>query len=97
MAAKNLNYSALSSLYLFDAVEVHPCVEEYDEETNDSIVYQVDESEAIPPECFWSVYLHYNPSDPRNEGFGGLECVADFDTKDEAEEYAVKLRLVANL
>jgi hypothetical protein len=58
----------------FDAVEVSP----------------VRDQEGITEPCgadeaqAWSVYLHYDPKHPRNAGFGGVLCVSDWDTREEA-------------
>ena len=37
---------------------------------------------------YWAVYLHYDASNPLNEGFGGVEWVADLPTKLDAERLA---------
>lgn len=53
-----------------DNLEVHPCME---------INEEGDVEQCEPEEAqFWSVYVHY-------EG-GGLDCIADCDTSDQAYE-----------
>jgi len=74
------------ALELFNAVEVHP-VAEYPE----GFCEQVEDSDIGSDELalyFWSVYLHYDHEHPDNQGFGGLECVADLPSKEAAEAYA---------
>jgi hypothetical protein len=68
-------------LYDYDAVEVHPCV--FDKDQN---LEQFD-SASYPPGAtpdMWSVYLHLVG--------GGLECVADFTTAKAADLCAEALR-----
>jgi hypothetical protein len=71
-----------------DGFEVHPC-KIVDEDINlDPKIQAVEQCE--PEEAqFWSVYIHY-------EG-GGLDCIADCDTEELANElYAFLSRLVTN-
>ena len=73
------------NLELFNAVEVHP-VEYLDGGCN-----QVDErliGSNPEAEYFWSVYLHFDYNHPENNGFGGLECIADLPSKEAAYAYA---------
>ena len=81
-------------LELFDAVEVHPVMERAGD------CEQVDEGELESlrsqyPDAafFWSVYLHYDATRPENEGFGGLECIADLPTKQDAMKHAASLEV----
>jgi hypothetical protein len=77
---------------MFDAVEIHRCVECMDAGMN-PYVEPVEEGEELPGEAegapFWSVYLHHAPG--RSEGTG-LECVADCATQEHAQLVANGLR-----
>lgn len=77
----------------FDALEIHPC-KEYNKGTPEAFVEQVDPTEETPD--FWSVYVHYNPKSNTDE-FGGLECIADCDTEEEAESVVSFLTTFAKL
>ena len=60
----------------FDAVELHGCREHiYPDEPHRNFVEQDDENPQ-----YWSVFLHYKT--------GGLDCVGDFATLKQAEDYA---------
>ena len=76
-------------LALFDGTEVSPVVEFEDGcvPISESDIGSIREAN---PEAniFWSVYLHHDPMRPENEGFGGVECIADLPTKDAAMAYA---------
>jgi hypothetical protein len=80
MRAKIYGLDPHYDLTRFDAVEVHP-VRAVGASPN--IVEQCEEHEAH----WWSVYLHFDPKNPDNEGFGGVDCVADFPTRETAEAY----------
>lgn len=60
----------------FDAVEMAPCqlVNELSEGWD---VERIDDPKETDKIAFWSVYLHYIT--------GGVDCVADFETREEAE------------
>lgn len=65
----------------FTNIEIHPCKEE------EGHVTQCEPEEAH----FYSLYLHYDPYEPKDRkdnptGFGGLDCIADTDTEEEAEQ-----------
>lgn len=60
----------------FSNFEVHGCIEE------DGHIHQCDNGET--PQ-FWSVYVRYIPI-PSNDHFGGLSCIADCDTNEEAND-----------
>ena len=53
-------------------------------------------SKASDPDCqyMWSVYLHYTADNKVNVSLGraGVECAADFPTKEFAHQYANCLR-----
>lgn len=66
--------------HAFNALEIHPC-REYEKGTPTAFVEQCEPSEAE----FWSVYVRYNPKTNKEE-FGGLECIADCDTEEEAKQ-----------
>jgi len=60
----------------FDAVEVHPCqIIEKGTEGKKDVVEQCEPEDAD----FWSVYIHLVS--------GGLECIADCVTEQEAETF----------
>ena len=86
---KHYGIFSTHSLDRYDAVEVHPveiqmgcCTPITTDEVgrDNNCVY------------VWSVYLHYNRDHIANEGFGGIECVADLPTRKSAEAYAEGLR-----
>lgn len=69
----------------FSEFEIHPCIEE------DTHVTQIDENDTRIPD-FWSVYLRYSPDTYQpNSPRGGLDCIADTDTKEEAEAFKALL------
>lgn len=74
-------------LALFDAVEISLVVE-HDGECEQLPNMSLEDARAEYPQgaFFWSVYLRYDPA--QNNGFGGLECIADLPTRDAAQAYA---------
>lgn len=69
-----LYFSPLTITGKWANFEVHGCVEE------DGHIHQVDNTDEQPE--FYSVYIRY-----LNEEFRGLECIADCDDKDEADQF----------
>ncbi len=69
-------------LATFDSFEVHPCIEE------DGGTSQIDSTDEQTPH-FWSVYVRYKPN--ADSDFGGLDCVADCATQEEAETFKALL------
>lgn len=70
-------------LAVFENFEVHPCIEE------DGHVSAIDHSDSETAH-FWSVYVHYKPT-ADNDYFGGLDCIADCATQEEAETFKALL------
>lgn len=66
----------------FDELEVHPCrtIKEEGIPKKLECVEQCEPSEAE----FWSVYTHLVG--------GGLDCIGDFDTKEEADNFVKFLK-----
>jgi hypothetical protein len=79
--------------HCFNALEVHPC-KEYEKGTPEAFVEQIDPKEETPD--FWSVYVRYNPK-TNEDKFGGLECIADCDSEDEANRLVAFLKTFAKL
>lgn len=65
-----------------NGVEVHPCAIIGKDESGKEIMEQCEPDD--PALACWSVYWHLES--------GGLECVKDFPTEQEAEEAASLLR-----
>ncbi|MCG2784777.1 MAG: hypothetical protein L6461_06690 [Anaerolineae bacterium] len=61
----------------FDHFEVHPCLAAGRDEHGQILLEQSDEDD--PAVCVWSVYGHLIA--------GGLECLADFDQREQAEDF----------
>lgn len=61
----------------FDNFEVHPCLAVGKDEKGQILLEQSDEDD--PAVCVWSVYGHLIA--------GGLECLADFDQREQAEDF----------
>ena len=61
----------------FDAFEIHPCLTAGEDEHGQVILEQCNEDD--PAISVWSVYGHLVE--------GGLECLADFDGRQQAEEF----------
>ncbi len=76
-------------LALFDAVEVDP-VAVFDGAISRIDRKDIEQLRAENPniEIFWSVYLHYDAERPENNGFGGVECIADLPNEEAALAYA---------
>lgn len=89
MTHPNLDTLVNVPLELFDAVEVHP-VMEWDGNCESLHPSDLENYRSRYPEAefFWSVYLHYDATNPANKGFGGIECVADFPCEASANEFA---------
>ena len=90
MTMKTISYllAFLESAYIllrafvlgkFENFEVHPCLIAGVDESGKEIMEQCDEHD--PELACWSLYGHYKIVG----NFGGLECLADFETKAEAE------------
>ena len=62
----------------FDAFEIHPCLTAGEDEHGQAILEQCNEDD--PAISVWSVYGHLVE--------GGLECLADFDGRQLAEEFS---------
>ncbi len=61
----------------FDHLEVHPCLAVGRDEKGQILLEQCEEKD--PAVCVWSVYGHLIA--------GGLECLADFDQREQAEDF----------
>ena len=61
----------------FDGFEIHPCLRAGEDEHGEIILEQCDEED--PAISVWSVYGHLVA--------GGLECLADFDHREQADEF----------
>lgn len=70
------------SIQKFDQIEYHPCKEFTGTDSFEKFVEQCEPEEAE----FWSVYGHL-PG-------GGLSCIADVDTEQEAKEFAEFLQKI---
>lgn len=73
----------------FDGVEVGG-VQNTSEDPSEKWLERCDDKDAE----LWSVYLHYKP-DPVS-GIGGVDCIADFELKSDAEAYAEQWRQYLN-
>ncbi len=86
MAVKNLKLPA--DKQAFDAIEVHPCkvIERVEIGTSGKFCDTIEQCEPEEAE-FWSVYVHFVG--------GGLDCIADCDTKGEADCLAELVERIA--
>lgn len=74
----NIDFHPNSELKQWDNIEIHPC--KVYKENDKEFWEQCEENEAQ----FYSVYIHLID--------GGLQCIADFTTKELAERFARTLR-----
>lgn len=72
---KGIIFFPTNILGKFNELEVHPCME-----VEPGIIEQVEPEDAE----FWSVYIRYDPTQNK-DNFGGLDCIADCGTKEEAD------------
>ncbi len=84
MAVKNLALPSKDTK--FDEIEVHPCKVVDEDKTNNLTVQAIEQCEPEEAE-FWSVYVHFVG--------GGIDCIADCDTKDEADTLAEIIKRIA--
>lgn len=77
-----------NTLAISDTVEVHPCA--VVEDSGGEYVEQIDSDDTAD---MFSVYAHF---DPAKSPLRGIECLADFATRAEAEAYAATLGLPVN-
>jgi hypothetical protein len=78
----DISLPAISDKTTYDGVEFHPCCIVEVKDDGEMIIEQCEESQAD----FWSVYLHMEQ--------GGIECIADCDTKEAAVALTVLLETV---
>jgi hypothetical protein len=71
----------------FDGFEVHACLAAGEDENGQILLEQSDEDD--PAVCVWSVYGHLVA--------GGLECLADFDQREQAEDFRGQILEVQGL
>lgn len=70
----------------FDAFEVHPCKVVYEDKSLDPKIQAVEQCEPEEAE-FWSVYIHLVG--------GGLDCIADCETEEQANQLVEFLTALA--
>lgn len=71
----------------FDAIEISPVAEW--EDKDGEIICETCENDPSRADM-WSVYLHHRVE--RGSDFGGAECVGDFKTEEQANEFAADLQ-----
>lgn len=75
----------------FDQIEVHGCAIISDEPFDGKAPFEVEQVDDDADASFFSVYGHYATEEDRSME-GAVTCLADFETKAEAEAYAEVLR-----
>lgn len=79
--AKAVTPSWMMEIQTFDAIEVHPVCNVGQDGQTGTLYCEV----CTPEEAdFWSVYGHLKE--------GGVDCLEDFPTQEEAETFAARLR-----
>lgn len=68
----------------FDGFEIHPC-KEYKAPSGARFIEQIDEGEQAD---MWSVYVHLKE--------GGLSCIADLDTEQQALDFVEMIETLLN-
>lgn len=66
----------------FDAVEVHPVMSWQDPDDSSSYLCEVCDPVTDEP-SFWSAYVHLVE--------GGVDCIGDFATEQQAIDYAIEI------
>lgn len=75
--ARQCLVAQLAANTCFDGFEIHPCLMAGEDEHGQVILEQCDEDD--PALSVWSVYGHLVA--------GGLECLADFERREQAEDF----------